>query len=141
MNGDFKMTRITAANKDALALMSDTLKLAHEKLPDLRKEAENRIEFRNMQQAMSALGKHVRADGFDPTRTFQHVASFSLPVWQMVIDMFARYDDEGNLMDDGLLYKSIEGRVQLNKPFFYAIVRYLESQGIPCDMRGKIKLN
>lgn len=140
MKGDFQITRIKAENKGALTLMSDVLKVAHEKLPDLRAEAENRIEFRNMQQAMSAFGKYANSDGFDPTRTFQHVASFSQPVWQMVVDMFARYDEDGNLMDDGLLYKTIEGRLQLNKPFFYALLSYLEGQGIPCDMRGKIKL-
>jgi hypothetical protein len=57
--------------------------------------------------------------------------------------MFAKYDEKtGEQMDDGLLYKYDEeaGCLKLNKDFFYALVSYFEAQGIPCDMRGKIKL-
>jgi len=140
-SGDFKITRIKAANQAALNLMGDVLNLAHEKLPELAADQQATIEFQHMAEELSALGKHVRANGFDPTRTFQHVARFSQPVWQLIIDMFGRFDDEGNLMDDGMLYKEIAGRVQLYKPGFFAIVGFLEASGIKCDMRGKIKLN
>ena len=46
-------------------------------------------------------------------------------------------------MDDGLLYKTDHklGCLKLNKDFFFAIISYLEAQGIPCDMRGKIQLH
>jgi len=140
-SGDFKITRIKAANQAALNLMGDVLNLAHEKLPELAADQKATLEFQHMSEELSALGKHVRANGFDPTRTFQHVARFSQPVWQLIIDMFGRFDDQGNLMDDGMLYKEIEGRVQLYKPGFFAIVGFLEASGIKCDMRGKIKLN
>jgi hypothetical protein len=140
-SGDFKITRIKAANQAAMNLMGDVLKVAHEKLPELAADQRATVEFRHMSEELSTLGKYARTGGFDPTRQFQHVARFSQPVWQLIIDMFGRFDDNGTLMDDGLLYKEIEGRVQLYKPGFFAIVDFLESSGIECDMRGKIKLN
>ena len=148
MSGDIKINRIKSANAGTLSLLGDTVKLAQEAIPKLRQSAENRVEFRNMSDAMSSLGAHVRANGFDPTRTFQHVANFDTEIWTLILNMFAKYvkDEEGNdtdeLADDGLLYKWDEehGALRLNKDFFFAIVSYLEASGIPCDMRGKIIL-
>lgn len=143
MSADFKINRIKSRHQAELSLLGDTVKLAQEALPKLRQTAENRVAFRNMEESMSALGKYCRATGFDPTRTFQHVANFDTAVWTLILDMFAKYDPEtGELMDDGLLYKHDEaaGCVKINKDFFYALVSYFEAQGIPCDMRGKIKL-
>jgi hypothetical protein len=97
-----------------------------------------------MEDSMSALGAYCRKNGFDPTRRFQHVANYDNAVWVLILDMFAKYDQEtGELMDDGLLYKtdSTTNTVKLNKDFFYAILSYFQSLGIPCDMRGKITLN
>jgi hypothetical protein len=140
--GELKINRIKSANRGQLGLLGEVVKQAQEADPILRRSAYNRDEFRRMEDSMSALGAHCRKNGFDPTRTFQHVANFDNAVWLLILDMFARYDaDTGELMDDGLLYKTIEGRVQLNKDFFYALVSYFEALGIPCDMRGKIKIN
>lgn len=143
MSGQMKINRIKSRHKAELTLLGDVVKTAQEAVPKLKMEATNRVEFREMEQAMSALGKYTRADGFDPTRKFQHVASFSTPIWTLILDMFAKYDEQtGELMDDGLLYKMDEATqcLKFNKPFFYALIDYFEAQGIPCDMRGKIKL-
>ena len=144
MSGDLKITRIKARHQTELSLLGDVVKTAQEVIPKLRRTAENRVDFRNMEDTLSTLGKHVRKNGFDPTRTLQHVANFDTEVWTLVLDMFARYDPEtGEQKDDGLLYKYDEaaGCLKLNKPFFYALLDYFEAQGIPVDMRGKIKLN
>lgn len=144
MNGDLKVTRIKAQHQTELNLLGDVVKTAQEAIPKLKQTAENRIEFRNMEESMSSLGRFVRKGGFDPTRTFQHVANFDTEIWTLILDMFAKYDPvTGELMDDGLLYKFNEeaGCLKINKPFFFALLDYFESQGIPCDMRGKIKIN
>ena len=144
MSGDLKITRIKARHQTELGLLGDVTKLALEHIPKLKQTAENRVEFRNMEESMSTLGKHVRKGGFDPTRTFQHVANFDVAIWTLILDMFAKYNPEtGEQMDDGLLYKYDEtaGCLKINKPFFFALLDYFEGQGIPCDMRGKIKLN
>lgn len=140
---DFTVTRIKGASAGSLSLLGETVKLAQEHVPKLRASAENRVEFRNMEDAMSKLGAHCRANGFDPTRTYQHVANFDSEIWALVVKMFAKEDDDGNLLDDGLLYKwdNRTQNVVLNKDFFYALLGYLEACGIPCDMRGKIKIN
>jgi hypothetical protein len=140
---NFSVTRIKGASPLSLNLLGETVKLAQEHVPKLRMTAENRVAFRTMEDSMSALGAYCRKNGFDPTRTFQHVANIDNEVWLMIVSMFAKEDDDGNLLDDGLLYKYDEGKkcVVLNKEFFYALIGYLEALGIPCDMRGKIKVN
>ena len=143
---NFKVTRtkgLNNASQGSLALLGETVRLAQEHVPKLRASAENRIAFRNMEDSMSQLGAYVRANGFDPTRTFQHVANVDSEIWALIIRMFAKEDDDGNLMDDGLLYKT-DPRTNtpgLNKEFFYALIGYLEACGVPCDMRGKIKIS
>lgn len=144
MSADIKVNRIKSRHQAELGLLGDTVKLAQEAIPKMAMTARNRVDFRNMSDAMSRLGAYTRANGFDPTRTFQHVANFDTEVWTLILDMFAKYDFEtGELMDDGLLYKMDDtvGVLKLNKDFFYSLVSYFESMGIPCDMRGKIKLN
>jgi hypothetical protein len=142
-SGDIKINRIKSANRGKLGLLGDVTKLAIEVDPILKKTASNRDEFRRMEDAMSALGAYCRKSGFDPTRTFQHVANFDNAIWTLVLEMFAKYNNDGELMDDGLLYKTDpkDNTVKLNKDFFYALVSYFEGLGIPCDMRGKITLN
>ena len=144
MNGDIRINRIKSANRGKLGLLGDVTKLAIEADPILKNTAANRDEFRRMEDSMSALGAYCRKNGFDPTRTFQHVANFDNAIWTLILDMFARTDAEtGEMMDDGLLYKTdpVDGVIKLNKAFFYALVSYFEALGIPCDMRGKITLS
>jgi hypothetical protein len=141
-SGDFKIARIKSRHKAELSLLSDVVTTAQVRVPILKATAEVRREKVNMEDALAALGKYTKTGGFDPTRTFQHVANFDTSVWTLVLDMFARYDADGNLMDDGLLYKTdINGTLKINKDFFYALLDYFESQGIECDYRGKIILN
>ncbi len=143
-SGEIKVNRIKGAHQAELGLLGSVVQQAQEALPKLRRTAENRVERRNMLEVQSTLGRFVRANGFDPTRTFQHVANFDNEVWLLILEMFAKYDPEtGELMDDGLLYKydPQSGNIRLNKPFFFALLEYFESMGIPCDMRGKIKVN
>ena len=142
MSGEMKVNRIKSRHKAELSLLGDVVKTAQERVPKLKMEARNRGEFKEMEQALGKLSKYTNKGGFDPTRKFQHVANFSTPVWTLILDMFAKYDEEGVLMDDGLLYKMDEETqsLRLNKPFFYALLSYFEEQGIECDMRGKIKL-
>src|SRR5574341_2405455 len=103
MSGDIKINRVKSRHAAELNLLGDTVKMAQEAIPKLRQTAENRVAFRNMEDALSTLGKHCRVGGFDPTRTFQHVANFDTEVWTLILDMFAKYDpDTGELMDDGL---------------------------------------
>lgn len=144
MSGDLKINRIKSANRGQLGLLGEVTRQAILVDPILKRSAANRDEFRRMEDSMSALGAYVRKNGFDPTRTFQHVANIDNAIWVLILDMFARYDPEtGELMDDGLLYKTdpVTNTIKLNKDFFYALLSFLESCGIPCDMRGKIVLN
>lgn len=144
MSGGFKVNRVKSQHASELGLLADTVKMAQDSIAKLNTTRQNFVEERNMRQTLTTFGAHCRADGFDPTRTFQHVARFDTEVWTLVLDMFAKYDPEsGELMDDGLLYKTDPntGSLRLNKTFFYAILDYLESNGVPCDFRGKIKLN
>lgn len=144
MSGEFKINRIKSRHKAELQLLGDVTQLAQEFNPKLRETAASRVAARNMSDSFSALGKYVRANGFDPTRTFQHVANYDTEIWTLVLDMFAKYDEEtGELMDDGLLYKydQAAGCVRLNRDFFYALLSYFQNMGIPVDMRGKIILS
>jgi len=143
MSAELKMNRIKAANKGELGLLREVLNpdALHPRVSKLAMTAENRIEYRNMMKTFSALGAATNVNGFDPTRTFQHVANVDTEVWTLILDMFAKFDDDGNLMDDGLLYKTDtkDNCIKLNKPFFYALISFLEASGYPCDMRTKIK--
>ena len=151
-SGEIRINRIKARHKTELDLLTDVTKQAIKVIPKLAETAKERVEARNMISTLSTLGHHSRASGFDPTRTFQHVARFDTEIWTLVLDMFAKYEEVKDpmtgdityeLADDGLLYKYDEkaGCLKLNKDFFYAVVSYFETQGITCDMRGKIKLN
>lgn len=144
MSAEIKVNRIKSANRGTLSLLGEVVQEAQSRIPKLAQTSANRVEFKNMMESMSALGAYCRANGFDPTRTFQHVANYDTETWTLVLDMFAKSDPEtGELMDDGLLYKydPAFGCVRLNKDFFFAVLSYFESVGVTCDMRGKIKLN
>lgn len=147
MSGELKVNRIKAENAGALGLLGavvapETLaRAAGGKLAETRK---NVVERRALSQTLSTLGKFCRTDGFDPTRQFQHIANIDNEIWQVILGMFAKHDFEtGEFEDDGLLYKydPDSGNIRLNKPFFYALIEFLEASGYPCDMRGKIKLS
>lgn len=145
MSAELKVNRIKSQNAGALGLLGAAV--APESLgriAKLRETRENVVELRAIKQTLSTMGLYCRADGFDPTRTFQHVANIDNEIWQVILGMFAKYDEEsGEFMDDGLLYKydPRAGCVKLHKDFFFALIEYLEASGYPCDMRGKIKLN
>ncbi len=143
MSGELRMNRIKAQNKGELGLLGEVVnpEVLHSRVSKLKMTAENRVEYRNLMKTFSTLGAATNVNGFDPTRTFQHVANIDTEIWTLVIDMFAKFDDDGVLMDDGLLYKTDpkDGTVKLNKEFFYALIQFLESSGYPCDMRTKIK--
>lgn len=139
-----KVNRIKSQNAGALGLLGAAVAPGSlgrvAKLSETRK---NVVELRAMKQTASTLGLYCRADGFDPTRSFQHVANIDNEIWLVILGMFAKYDEEtGAFEDDGLLYKydSHAGCVKLHRDFFYALLDYLEASGYPCDMRGKIKL-
>ena len=144
MDGHIKMQRIKSKNKVRLQMFADILnpEVLHNAVPRLSTVAEGRQEYKELLDQMTVFGKYCRANGFDPTRTFQHVAQIDSSVWSAILEAFAKYDETtGELMDDGLLYKTdLDGRVKLNKEFFFALIGYLESAGYPCDMRGKVKL-
>jgi len=144
-----KMQRIKRANRNKLDVLGSALnpEILHARVPRLAEAAEGRQEYKNLLETVSKLGAHCRANGFDPTRTFQHVAQIDQSVWAVILEVFAKYDYEtGELMDDGLLYRTEvkpngESVLRLNRDFFYTLIGHLEASGYPCDMRSKIKLN
>jgi hypothetical protein len=139
-SGELRVNRIKSRNRAGMAMLDDILspEVLHARVPRLATVAEARHELKNRNQELSTLGKFVRADGFDPTRNFQHVMQIDQSVWAAVLEVFARYTEKGELMDDGLLYVANEqGNIVLNKPFFYAL---LSGPLSAYDMRGKIKL-
>lgn len=143
MSGELKVQRIQAENAATLGLLGGVMPDVLGRVAKIAETRRNVVERRNMEQALSTFGKYVRADGFDPTRSFQHVANLDNEIWLVILGMFAKYDEEtGEFEDDGLLYKydPRAGCVKLNKDFFFALIDYLEASGYPCDMRGKVKL-
>jgi hypothetical protein len=145
MDGKVKMQRITAANRVQFQRFAEILhpEVLHTAIPRLATAAEGRKEFKGALDEMSSLGSYCHAGGFDPTRTFQHVANIDVSVWSAILEAFGKFDEEsGELIHDGLLYKADEhGTVKLNKDFLYALIGFLEANGYECDLRGKIKLN
>lgn len=141
---ELKVNRIKAQNKGTLGLLGSAVAPeALGRVAKLKETRQNIVELRAMKQTLSTMGLYCRADGFDPTRTFQHVANIDNEVWLIILGMFAKYDEStGEFEDDGLLYKydSHAGCVKLHKDFFFALIDYLEASGYPCDMRGKITL-
>jgi hypothetical protein len=144
MNGDLKVNRILSANRGTLGLLGAAVAPGSlGRIAKLRHTRENVVELRAMRQTLTTMGLYCRADGFDPTRTFQHVANLDNEIWLVILGMFARVDMEtGEQMDDGLLYKwdPETQNIRLNRDFFFAIIGFLEASGYPCDMRGKVKL-
>jgi len=145
MDGNVKMQRITRQNRVQLQALREALnpEVLHAAVPRLATAAQGMAEYKTLMDEMSQLGAHCRVNGFDPTRTFQHVAKIETSVWAAILEAFGLHDFEtGELGHDGLLYKTDEnGTVKLNKPFFFALIQWLEASGYQCDMRSKIKLN
>jgi hypothetical protein len=63
--------------------LSDVVTTAQVRVPILKATAEVRREKVNMEDALAKLGKYTKTGGFDPTRTFQHVANFDTSVWTL----------------------------------------------------------
>jgi hypothetical protein len=144
MDGNIKMQRIKAENRVQLDRLAEILNpsVLHTAVPRLATAEEGRKELKGRLNEMSTLGSYCRTNGFDPTRSFQHVATIEQSVWSAILESFAKYNEAGELIHDGLLYKSDEdGTVKLNKDFFYALIGFLNESGYQCDMRNKIKLN
>lgn len=145
MDGHVKMQRITRNNRVHLQALREALnpEVLHAAVPRLATAAEGMAEYKALMDEMSQLGAYCRANGFDPTRTFQHVAKIESSVWSAILEAFGKFDEEsGELGHDGLLYKTdTDGVIRLNKDFFFALVNWLEASGYQCDMRRKIKLN
>ena len=140
MSGDVTMRRIKAGIQGELGLLRDVVnpEVLHAHVPKLKTTAQNRAEFKNIMETYSTLGKHTHRNGFDPTRTFQHVANIDIEIWALIIKMFAKEDENGNLLEDGLLYKKNNetNAIELNKPFFYMIVKELNDAGYNTDYRS-----
>lgn len=144
MDGHVKMQRIKSKNRIHLQMFGEILNpnVLHSAVPRLAAVQEARVEYRNMADTMSKLGAHCRVNGFDPTRTFQYVANIDQSVWSAILEAFAKHDPEtGELVDDGLLYKTDEnGTIKLNRDFFFTLLSFLEESGYVCDMRSKVKI-
>lgn len=143
-NGDVKVQRIQRKNQVLMGMFRDILRpeVLHTAVPRLGEAAAERRIHRSIMEEATALGKYCRINGFDPTRTFQHVAQIDVSVWSAILEVFGKFDEEtGELRDDGLLYiKRPDGSTVLNKPFFYSLLSFLQSSGYECDLRGRIKL-
>lgn len=144
-SGHVKMQRIKAQNRTQLQMFADILKpeVIHTAVPRIATSSEGRAEYKAVLDEMSTLGKYCNEGGFDPTRSFQHVANIDSSVWSAILEVFGKFDEEtGELAHDGLLYKADEdGTIKLNKDFFFALIGFLEAEGYNCDMRGKVKLH
>lgn len=141
MKGDITINRIKRENAVHMQIVSEVIKpeVLHAHVPRLADVAQARAEYRNKMNTLQALGAHSRATGFDPTRQFQYVAQIDQSIWSMILEVFAKYNEQGELMHDGLLYVTdMRNNVVINRPFFYAL---LAGPLREYDMRGKIKLN
>ena len=78
----------------------------------------------------------IRELGQWKAKNLNYVAQIDQSVWSAVLSVFARHDPEsGELIDDGLLYKTDEnGTLKLNKDFFFAL---LDGPLKDCDFRFK----
>ncbi len=141
MNGHVKVQRIQKQNRVRMQMLADILQpeVLHSAVPRLATSHEGRTEYQNINAQMAALAKYTKAGGFDPTRTFQHVAKIDQSVWSAILECFGKFDEEtGELTHDGLLYvKDMDGTIKLNRDFFFSLIGMLEASGYVCDMRGK----
>jgi hypothetical protein len=144
MSGDGKINRIKRENAVYMGILEETLgtgEALHRAAPNVAHEEAILPIQSEMMKVGTKLAQYTKAGGFDPSRKFQHVAHIpNHAVWEVVLKTFARYDAQGNLVDDGLLYKTDPrtGDLKLNRDFFYALLsgplrRY--------DFRGKVKVD
>ena len=143
--GDQKINRLRGQNAHDLKELGSIIRpeVLHRAVPRMEDAAANRAAHKNLVNTVQTLGQFSKTGGFDPTRTYQYVANIDQSVWAAILDTFAKYDDEGRLMHDGLLYKPNPngGAPIINRDFFYMLIGFLEECGYNCDMRGKIVLN
>lgn len=135
-----KAARYRRENAVGMGILTDVLapEVLHKAVPRLAEVEEARVEYRNKMNEIQQWGAVTRSSGWVPGKNMQYVAQIDQSVWSAVLEVFARYDEKGNLMDDGLLYiTNQKGQVVLNKDFFYAL---LDGPLKRWDMRGKIKL-
>lgn len=124
---EIKINRIRRENAHLFsvlesALASDDLEI---RSPDIREKMKGVRQRQEMIHSMDKLTKYTRAGGFDPTRQFQLVANNVDPaVWKVILDTFARVNEAGEYIDDGLLFVTDPktGRITLNKDFFYSLL-------------------
>ena len=140
--GDEKMNRLRGQNAHDLKELGAIIRpeVLHRAVPRLEDAAANRAEHKNLLNTLHTMGNWSKTGGFDPTRTYQYVANIDQSVWAAILEAFAKYDEKGNLMHDGLLYTANPrgGAPIINRDFFYMILKFLEDNGYNCDMRGKI---
>lgn len=135
-NGDVKINVIKRQNKVAMETVAEVAKLATTRVARLGEVQEARQMHKNRMETIRELGKLRDAH-------MHYVAQIDNSIWAMILDVFARVDENtGELIDDGLLYKwdVDKGCHVLNRDFFYALISMLEAQGYQCDMRGKNQL-
>ena len=141
-SADQKINKLKAQNKSQLGVLGGVItpEVLHRAVPRLATAEEYRAEKKAMVDTMATFAKYSKAGGFDPTRTYQYVANIDQSVWSAILETFAHYDEDGNLVHDGQLYKwdHRTNSPTLNRDFFYMLLSYLESIGYKCDMRAKI---
>jgi hypothetical protein len=132
-----KINRIKAQNKQQMDLLEDVLAPGsdlYKRVPRLEEIAEARVAHKNKFNTIQKLSQ-FGATGFNEERSLQYVAQIDQAIWSAVLAVFAQYDEQGNLVDDGLLYKKDHrGNIIINRDFFYAL---LEGPLKNYDMRGK----
>ncbi len=141
-SGHVKVQRIARENRVRMDMFREILapEVLHSAVSRLSVSHEGRLEYQNIMAQMGALAKWTKAGGFDPTRTFQHVAKIDVAVWSAILEAFGKFNEEtGELEHDGLLYKynHVSGYIELNRDFFFALIKMLEESGYVCDMRGR----
>lgn len=141
-SGDVKINRLKSQNAADLKTLGSVLtpEVLHRAVPRLATAEQYRQEKQELYNTLNTFAKYSKAGGFDPTRTYQYVANIDQSVWSAILDTFAAYDENGNLVHDGLLYKPNPngGAPIINRDFFYMLLQHLESCGYKCDMRSKI---
>lgn len=141
-NGDQKKNRLRAQNAHDLKVLGEVIRpeVLHRAVPRIEDAAAHRAERKALVDTVTTLGAYSRKGGFDPTRTYHYIANIDQSVWAAILDTFAAYNEKGELVHDGLLYKPNPngGAPIINRDFFYMLIDFLEQSGYNCDMRGKI---
>lgn len=140
--GDLKINRIKRDNNHLFSVLDQAFNDAQLELrnPDMHAKMNAMRERKEYVTTMDHFQRAFAAHGQEAVGSFKFVAGNVDPaVWKCILDVFARYDEEGNQMDDGLLFKTDirTGDLRLNRDFFYALLSGPLAQW---DMRGKIRV-